>query len=202
MLQHERRGPLGRVFKRRRGGRRVEGSRVGRGLFSIQARLIRWYHIHAASLRMRRARRGGRSSASRTASRSLGRSSSLTTISGLAEGCSKVFFKALTHARKDGGDDEPSSTRRGESRKSPIRGTPICEYAMRRSERPHPALLVSPSTKEGSNCPAMLLSAGVFELATRSYPFEVPTWRNAQCDAVRRRMIFWLTSPRTKYPSP
>ena len=71
-----------------------------------------------------------------------------------------------------------------ESRKSPIR--------MRNasSQRPHPALLVSPSTKQGSNCPAILLIAGVSRLATRSCPFEVRIWRNAQCSAVSRPMIF------------
>ena len=69
-------------------------------------------------------------------------------------------------------------------------GVPICECAMRGSKRPDPALLVSPSTEQESNFPVMLLSVGVFGLAARSCPFEVPIWRNAQCDAVRRRIQF------------
>ena len=36
----------------------------------------------------------------------------------------------------------------------------------------------------------LLLSAGVFALATRSCLIEVRIWRNAQCGAVSRRMIF------------
>jgi len=52
--------------------------------------------------------------------------------------------------------------------------------------------------QKGLNYASLLLSAGVFGLATRSCPFEVPIWRNAQCEAVRRRIPI---GPRIQAPN-
>ena len=60
---------------------------------------------------------------------------------------------------------------------------------MRGSPPPHPSRLTSPSTTKGSCCPAIELNTGTYGLTTRSCRFEVPIWRNAQCESLRRRVL-------------
>ena len=67
---------------------------------------------------------------------------------------------------------------------------PICECAMRGSLEPHPTRLRSPSITKGSGCPVIVPNSGTLGTATRSCRFEVPIWRNTQCESLRRRMLF------------
>ena len=77
---------------------------------------------------------------------------------------------------------------RGSRGKHRLLEVPCCEYARRGSLAPHPARLSYPSTKERLVCPVVVLNAGTLGPATRIRRFEVPNWRNTQCETVWRRI--------------